>query len=267
RIIGASKIARDISAQVAAREAARRYTERLEIINSIVQTISEDLDLNKILQKVTDSTTELTGAKFGAFFYNQPDKKGQSYKLFALSGAPREAFENFPIPRNTTLFHRTFSGQGTVRIDDITKDLRYGKDSPYYGMPDGHLSVVSCLAVPVTSRSGEVIGGLFFGHPEAGKFTVDHEQLVASIAAQAAIGLDNAKLYAEVKALNDKKDEFIGLASHELKTPLTSVYAYLQILESMPNADKSKLFIQKALNQMKKLNVLVGDLLDISKIE
>jgi len=267
RIIGASKIARDISAQVAAQEAARRYTERLEIINSMVGSISEDLNLNNILQKVTDSTTELTGAEFGAFFYNQTDEKGQSFGLYALSGAPREAFENFSMPRNTELFHSTFSGEGVVRIDDIIKDPRFGNNPPYYGMPEGHLPVVSYLAVPVISRSGEIIGGLFFGHSEAGKFTPDHEQLVVSIAAQAAIGLDNAKLYAEVKALNDKKDEFIGLASHELKTPLTSIYAYLQILEKLMTADKSKLFIQKALHQMKKLNVLVGDLLDISKIE
>ena len=267
RIIGASKIARDISAQVAAQEATRRYTERLEIINSMVESISEDLDLNNILQKVTDSTTTLTGAKFGAFFYNQTDEKGQSNILHALSGAPREAFEKFAMPRDTVLLHPTFSGQSAVRIDDVTKDPRFGKNAPYYGMPDGHLPVVSYLAVPVTSRSGEVIGGLFFSHPEAGKFTEDHEQLVVSIAAQAAIGLDNAKLYAEVKALNDKKDEFIGLASHELKTPLTSVYAYLQILAKLPTDGKSKLFIQKALRQMKKLAMLVGDLLDISKIE
>src|SRR5690606_476899 len=56
-------------------------------------------------------------------------------------------------------------------------------------------------------------------------------------------------------------------ASHELKTPLTSVNAYLQILAGMPTDDKGKQFIQKALRQMKKLTTLVNDLLDISKIE
>lgn len=267
KIIGASKIARDISAQVATKEAARRYTERLEVINLMVKSVSEDLNLNKILQKVTDATTMLTGAKFGAFFYNQTDERGQSYQLYTLSGAPREAFEKFDMPRNTAVFQDTFSGQGPVRSDDITKDPRFGKNDPHYGMPQGHLPVVSYLAVPVLSRSGAVIGGLFFGHPEPGKFTADHQDMVVTIAAQAAIGLDNAKLYEEVKALNDKKDEFIGLASHELKTPLTSVNAYLQILAGMPTDEKGKQFIQKALRQMKKLTTLVNDLLDISKIE
>jgi PAS domain S-box-containing protein len=266
-IIGASKIARDISEQQVAHEAARRYTERLEIINAITETISEDLDLNKILQRVTDATTRLTGAQFGAFFYNNIDANGESFMLYTLSGAPKEAFEKFGMPRNTEVFKMTFNGEGVVRVADITKDDRYGRNAPYYGMPPGHLPVVSYLAVPVTSRSGSVIGGLFLGHPEAGKFTEEHENIVISIAGQAAIGIDNAILYEEVKSLNDKKDEFIGLASHELKTPLTSISGYLQIISRLNTNDNTQKFVDKTTNQVKKLTALVSDLLDVSKIE
>jgi signal transduction histidine kinase len=67
--------------------------------------------------------------------------------------------------------------------------------APHYGMPAGHLPVRSYLAVPVISRSGEVIGGLFFGHPEAEVFTERSERLVVGVAAQAAIAIDNARLY------------------------------------------------------------------------
>jgi signal transduction histidine kinase len=56
------------------------------------------------------------------------------------------------------------------------------------------LPVRSYLAAPVVSRSGEVLGGLFFGHPEPGKFTERSERLLAGIAAQAAITIDNARL-------------------------------------------------------------------------
>ncbi|MDQ0638678.1 PAS domain S-box-containing protein [Pedobacter sp. W3I1] len=266
-IIGASKIARDISEQLQVQETARKYTERLEIMNMVMGSISEELELNKILQKVTDATTELTGAQFGAFFYNKTDGQGESYMLFTLSGASRESFEKFGMPRNTAVFHPTFSGQGVVRVDDITKDERYGKNAPHFGMPKGHLPVVSYLAVPVISRNGNVIGGLFFGHPEPAIFTQEHETIVTSIAAQAAISLDNAKLFEEVKALNDKKDEFIGLASHELKTPLASISGYLQILGRLTFEAKQQTFLTKASNQVQRLTSLVNDLLDISKIE
>lgn len=75
------------------------------------------------------------------------------------------------MPRNTGIFAPTFNGRGVVRLDDVQQDLRYGRNAPYNGMPQGHLLVRSYLAVPVKSRSGEVLGGLFFGHEQVGVFT------------------------------------------------------------------------------------------------
>ncbi|GAA4104281.1 PAS domain S-box protein [Mucilaginibacter panaciglaebae] len=268
KVIGASKIARDISRQKIAEERLQNYAEHMEILNSIGQTISADLDTQSILQKVTDATTQLTGAAFGAFFHNKVNEKGESYMLYTLSGVPRSAFERFPMPRNTNVFGPTFRGEGIVRSDDITKDIRYGKNAPYYGMPEGHLPVVSYLAVPVTAKNGEVIGGLFFGHPEPAKFKQEHEQLIAGIGSQASVALENARLYQEITTLNAKKDEFIGLASHELKTPVTSISGYLQIIErGLPDGDRSKSFINKTLKQVNKLTTLISDLLDVSKIQ
>lgn len=268
QVIGASKIARDISRQKNAEESLQRYANNLETLNIVGKMISERLAVQDILQQVTDITTQVTGAAFGAFFYNKFDEHGESYMLYTLSGAPREAFEKFGMPRNTAVFSPTFNGEGTVRVDDITKDPRYGKNSPHAGMPKGHLPVISYLAVPVISKSGTVIGGLFYGHPEAGKFTSHHEVIIESVATQAAIALENAKLYEEIKKLNDRKDEFIGLASHELKTPVTSLSGYLQIINRrLPADDVNKGFIEKALVQINKLSDLISDLLDVSKIE
>lgn len=267
-IIGASKIARDITAAREAEIALENKTQKLFILNSIGKSISEQMDVDIILQKVTDATTKLTGAAFGAFFYNKLDEQGESYMLFTLSGAPREAFEKLGMPRNTPLFHATFSGLGVVRVDDITKDPRYGKMAPHFGMPKGHLPVCSYLAVPVISASGAVIGGLFFGHPEPGVFVEEHEDLIVNVASQAAIALDNSKLFEEVTALSKKKDEFIALASHELKTPLTSMSGFLQILQkTMVTEGLEKKFLEKSIHQLEKLNRLVNDLFDISKVQ
>ena len=139
-------------------------TRALETLNRIGSTLAGELDLDRIVQMVTDAGVELTEAQFGAFFYNVTNEAGESYTLYSLSGVPREEFSKFPMPRNTHVFGPTFRGEGVVRSDDITKDPRYGKLAPHYGMPTGHLPVRSYLAVAVRSRSGEVIGGLFFGH-------------------------------------------------------------------------------------------------------
>jgi PAS domain S-box-containing protein len=181
----------------ATERALREEAHTLDIVNRVGIAIAAELDLGRAVQLVTDAATELTGAEFGAFFYNVTDTAGEKYLLYGLSGAPREAFEGFPMPRNTPIFEQTFSGKGVVRSEDVTRDPRYGKTAPWFGMPAGHLPVRSYLAVPVTSRSGEVIGGLFFGHGSPGVFTARAERLAVSIAAPAAIAIDNARLYEE----------------------------------------------------------------------
>lgn len=72
------------------------------------------------------------------------------------------------------------------------------------------------------------------------------------------------------KEAERKKDEFISIASHELKTPMTSIKGYIQLLErSLDKDDKKtvKIRLQKVQNQIEKLNLLIADLLDISKID
>ncbi len=168
---------------------------RLEILLKIGKEIASELDLERAVQLVTEAATELTAAAFGSFFYNVLNEAGESYMLHTLSGVPKEAFSKFPMPRNTKVFAPTFAGEGVVRSDDITLDPRYGHSEPHKGMPEGHLPVRSYLAVSVVSRSGEVVGGLFFGHPEVGRFSAEHEKLAVGIAAYAAIAIDNARLY------------------------------------------------------------------------
>jgi len=173
----------------------REAREEVEILNEIGRVMSAELDLQKLVQAVTDAATELTGAQFGAFFYNVLDEGGASYMLYALSGVPREHFEGFPMPRATHLFGPTFEGQGVIRLADVRRDPRYGQNPPHHGMPAGHLPVTSYMAVPVKSRTGQVFGGLFFGHQDEGVFGARDERLVRGMAAQAAVGIDNARLF------------------------------------------------------------------------
>lgn len=266
-IIGASKIARDITEQVEAQASIKRNAQNLELLNSIGKVILEQLEVKEVLQQVTDVTTQITGASFGAFFYNTYDDNGEAFMLYTLSGASSAQFESLGMPRHTALFKPTFSNSEVIRVDDVTMDSRYGKNMPLFGMPSGHLDVKSYLAVPVVSTSGEVIGGLLFGHPEVGQFRAEHEDLVESIASQAAIALENSRLFEEIKTMSDKKDEFIALASHELKTPLTTIKGYLQLLAKKKQDRVNALFIEKTLDQVAKLNALIADLLDVSKIE
>ncbi|HEY0083211.1 MAG TPA: PAS domain S-box protein [Pyrinomonadaceae bacterium] len=288
RIIGASKIARDISGRKRAEAELREQREVIETVNRVGQMVAAELDLHKLVQTVTDAATEISGAHFGSFFYNVLDEDGASYMLYTLSGVPREAFAHFPMPRATDLFGPTFRGEGTIRIDDVTVDARYGKNSPYFGMPEGHLPVTSYLAVPVTSRSGEVVGGLFFGHPEAGVFTERVARVVEGLAAQAAVAVDNAslydaaqraraeaeqvaeekqRLYVEAQESNRLKDEFLATVSHELRTPLTAILGWAHLLRTGHAIDEKMAKALETIERNARAQAqLIDDLLDVSRI-
>ena len=203
-VAGVLHQATEVTAQIQAAAALLEERRTLETVNGIVAAIAGELNLERVVQMVTDAGVALTGAQFGAFFYNVVDPAGGSYRLYTLSGVDRSVFENFPMPRNTALFAPTFEGERVVRSDDILLDPRHGLNAPRRGMPEGHLPVRSYLAVPVVSRSAEVLGALFFGHPQTGRFTVRHETLMVVIAAQAAIAIDNARLF---KTAQDEVEE------------------------------------------------------------
>jgi PAS domain S-box-containing protein len=184
----------DVSALKAAQQALRDQKQRLKILNRVARIVSSDLDLERIVQTVTEVATEVSGAKFGAFFYKIGDNGSASYALYALSGAARETFGAFGLRRNTTLFEPTALGFGPIRCDDIREDPRYGEIAQHFVPPEEDLPVTSYLAVPVVSKTGEVQGGLFLGHDQAGVFSQETEDIILGIAAHAAIAIDNARL-------------------------------------------------------------------------
>lgn len=176
-------------------DALREEAERLDTLNRTGTALAAELDLERLAQIITDAAVKISRAKFGAFFYNS-EKGRDDFLLYALSGAPVDPFGKFPRPRITPLFAPTFLRGQAVRSGDVQRDPRFGKNPAFGGMPPGHLPVVSYLAVPVASRSGEVIGALLLGHPEPNVFNERVEDLVQGMAAQAAVAIDNARLYA-----------------------------------------------------------------------
>ncbi|UBV45315.1 GAF domain-containing protein (plasmid) [Deinococcus taeanensis] len=211
----------------------REQADVLETLNGVNQLVSAELDLERLVQAVTDAGVELTGAQFGAFFYNVVNEQQEHYTLYTLSGVPREAFSAFPMPRKTAVFGPTFAGEGVVRVDDITQDARYGQNAPYHGMPAGHLPVRSYLAVPVKSRSGEVLGGLFFGHAEPAVFSERAEQLMVGLAAQTAVALDNARLYRQLQDSHAQLERRVQDRTRELEVQAGALDAFAAFAEAV----------------------------------
>ncbi|MCK5911002.1 MAG: MASE1 domain-containing protein [Caulobacter sp.] len=222
------------------REALERSESRykaesaaLAVLNETGAVIAAELDLERAVQVVIDAGAALTHARYAAFFYSAPDGQGHSMMLYALSGAPRSAFDAFGHPRATEVFAPTFEGTATIRSGDITQDPRYGRNDPHFGMPKGHLPVRSYLAVPVRSRSGEIIGGLFFGHSDPDVFDERAQWLAEGVASHAAIAIDNARLYQSAQAelaQRRRAEELQRLLINELNHRVKNTLATVQSL-------------------------------------
>jgi signal transduction histidine kinase len=252
----------------------------LELLNSTGAAIASYLEPHALVQAVTDASISLIGARFGAFFCNPADEECESFLPYTLSGAPGSAFEKFGLPRDTPLFDVTFRGEA-VRCDDVTQDPRFRAMVLGDGMTECHFPVASYLAVPVASRSGEVIGGLFFGHPRAGVFTDRSQRIVTGVAAHAAVALDNARLYdmtqsllvreraarAEAERMSELRDEFVATLSHELRTPLSAILGWSQVMrtKSMEPSDMNKALEVIERNARMQMQ-LIEDLLDMGRI-
>ena len=268
---------KDVTAEMERRETERRLVEESRInetLHRLGAAFARELEEDRLMQLITEEATGLIGAAYGAFFYsvNEPapdGERGGAYALHVAAGIDRAAFERFPMPRATELFGPTLRGEEVICLEDVTRDPRYGRSGP---QPPGHPVVTSYLAAPVVARTGAVLGALFFGHPEAGRFTRSHAQLIEGLAAQAAIAVENARLYRDLRESEERarqadrrKDEFLAMLSHELRNPLAPISTALELMKmnGETGAAREREIIER---QVGHLIGLVDDLLDVSRI-
>jgi signal transduction histidine kinase len=223
--VGVERKAADHARETAERE-LRAQADRLELLHEIGKQLSAEHEVAPLVQRIANLTTRLTGAQFGAFFYFAIES-GRVQIHSAFAGTPRDAFAQLvdhPVLRRTLEHHEV------IRTDDLRRDPRnaFELDVP----------IRSYFAVPVTGRAGKGIGALVFGHERPGVFTGAAERLIEGVVPQAAIAMDNARLFDEANRLitklertNRDLDQFAYVASHDLKAPLRGIANLSQWIE------------------------------------
>jgi signal transduction histidine kinase len=133
--------------------------------------------------------------------------------------------------------------------------------------------LLSGLAVPLVAR-GSTLGVLSFFTSRSGRhFTAEDQPVAEELARRVALSVDHARLYKSAQEAVRLRDEFLSVASHELKTPLTPLSLKLQVLSQKAAAQPDSSFAHEVLahaevghKQVRKLGALIGDLLDVSRI-
>jgi PAS domain S-box-containing protein len=277
RLLGAVMVFHDVTVRRRAEAALREETRILELLNEAGIGMAAELNLHRLLQRLTDAAAQLSGATFVAFCYNGLNKPAESACLYAPAELARDAFAQLGVPGDGALSNRTFRGERVVRLADITQE---SPDTPAPALP-GQQLIRSYLAVTVLSRSSEGIGGLFFGHVEPDMFSQRTERLVLSIAAQAAVAIDNARLYeaaqaqisrreqaeAALRETDRRKDEFLATLAHELRNPLAPIRQAALISKMATATEAQKRWSHDVITrQVQHMSLLLDDLLDVSRI-
>ncbi len=252
-----------------AEKTANEFHAEIATLSRLGLTLGGQLDIEKLVKAVTDAGVAITGAAFGAFLYKDASAGWTHY----VSGAPPDAFVDFPLPQDADAFGSPFRGD-VRRTDDLTQDPLYCENLPFKRMPPGQSPARSYLSAPVRAHSGDLIGGLFFGHPDPSVFHERDERLVAGLAAHAAIGLDSAHLYREAQearraaeAASLVKDEFLATLSHELRTPLNAIVGWAHLLKlGQLTPDDNRQAVDTIIRNATAQSQIIEELLDVSRI-
>jgi len=189
--------------------------------------LSSELSLDALLQRLVNTVAELTGARYAAL--GVIDRAGVALERFLTSGIDEHMrAEIGDLPHGRGILGVLIHDSRTLRLSDLSADPRS------VGFPPGHPPMRSFLGVPITLR-GIPYGNLYLTEKQGGgQFTDEDEELTTLLAAQAAVAIENARLYEsstrwlrQLESLN----EIGNLMSAELELPRLLELIATRVLE------------------------------------
>jgi signal transduction histidine kinase/CheY-like chemotaxis protein len=225
-----------------------------------------------VLQFLADEVRQRTGACFAGFAAcGEPgDHERLLPRAFSMD-APQERAGT--LSSAGALFPGGLDLCVPLRLDDARGDSRFAPGA----CDAAALPIASYLAVPVLSPLGQRLGVFALGHREPGRLTQEHERIVAAIAQEASIALENVRLYGELQRsesrardahdalalANRQKDQFLATLSHELRNRLAPIVNGMYLLRVEGRTSAAVDVIERHAQNLVRL---VDDLLDHSRI-
>jgi signal transduction histidine kinase len=191
-------------------EPASPSHDRLRALLDAGLALTSELSLEAVLQRLVEAAAQLTTARYAAL--GVIDRSGQELERFVTTGVDPETYEAIgDLPRGRGILGVLIRDARTLRLHDITADPRS------VGFPANHPPMRSFLGVPILLR-GTAYGNLYLTEKEGGgDFTDDDEELVTLLASQAAVAIENARLY-EATALWSRQLESLNEVGDALVT-------------------------------------------------
>ncbi len=275
QFVGVGGIARDIASIKDFEEKTWKQNKRLTALNTIARIVTQSLNLDDILHNVLDNILDILKLQAGSIFLTDPVTKEltlKNYRTF-FSGANGEECTLLKNPDVwQKLHHNVFETTAPLIVEDLAVHPLFSETKL---IDMGFRSLVS---IPLKSKD-VILGALALLTKEPREFDDDDLQLLISIGNQVGMTIENITLYQQelrarerLEELNKLKDDFLAIASHDLRSPLTAILGASELLlhESFmetPLTSEQQELVETIFLMGKQQLHYVNDLLDLAKIE
>jgi signal transduction histidine kinase len=165
----------------------RASLDRLRVLVDAGIALSSELSLDALLQRIVETAAELTSARYAAL--GVIDRAGHGLERFLTTGVDAETHAAVgDLPRGRGILGVVIREAKPLRLEDLSEDPRS------IGFPRNHPPMTTFLGVPILLR-GVAYGNLYLAEKREGPFTEEDEELTQLLAAQAAVAIENARLY------------------------------------------------------------------------
>jgi signal transduction histidine kinase len=245
-------------------QALAARVEELSMMQRLDRELNTTLDYRRVMEITLDWALQTTGADKGLVAVVVETDDGQTgLRFLANRGYPQDqirAYEEGLWSLDKGLIGRAVQ---TGRPELVERVM----ESPdYVAIVSG---MVAQIAVPIR-REERIISVIALESSQEGKLSQEGLDFVARLADHAAIAIENARLFGAVQAANMAKTEFVSFVSHELKQPMTSIKGYTDLLmkgTAGSITESQRTFLEVVRSSVTRMDMLVQDLLDISRIE
>ena len=245
-------------------QALQARIQELTTLQHIDRQLNATLDYHEVMEHTLQWALHVTGAAAGIVAAVQ-ERDERGLRFLAQRGYDEATIEQYAT--GTAVWPLTQGLIGyTVQLGETTLVTEISQSPQYVCLAPG---MKAQLTVPI-KREERVIGAIALESPDGDTFTTENISFVERLADHAAVAIENARLFEEVQQANTAKTEFISFVSHELKQPMTAIKGYADLLVKGVggplNAQQSQ-FIHVVRRNVERMDRLVHDLLDVSRIE
>lgn len=268
---------RDITERRALEEQMQVQAERAQILADAGAFFSSNIDPTWVTQAIAERVAEVLG-DWSAVILRSADSKDLRvasiyHRDMSSLGLAWSYIYRQPLVVGEGIIGQVVSTGYPSMMTDVRPSYETNPGT-YHASP---VTLASLLVLPLRTRR-EMIGALVIAANDPDRAMTDDKLPLAEVLAErAALAIENAKLYTEqvearrkVEDLSRLKDEFLSIASHELRTPVTSIKGYTQLAKMLikeNDLNTSEEYLDIALDQIDRMSRLILELLDVSRIE